>query len=76
MRNRALAIFPRVTKILCFFEVNLTENDCQVLTGLGDFARALGLLRESSSLEPDNPLPFLNAARTYLAMNDVATARR
>lgn len=48
----------------------------QVLVSLGDFARALILLRESSLLEPDCPLPYVNAARAYLGMNDLVTARR
>ncbi|CAM9578949.1 unnamed protein product [Sphacelaria rigidula] len=64
----ALQRFPESCEVLLFF--------AEILVGLGDFARALSLLRQSSSLEPDCPLPYVNAARAYLGMNDLLAARR
>lgn len=53
-----------------------TRARLKVLVSLGDFARALALLRRSSVLQEDCPLPYVNAARAYLGMNDLVAARR
>ncbi|CAM9796841.1 unnamed protein product [Choristocarpus tenellus] len=64
----ALRQFPESPEVLLFFS--------EILTQLGDFSRALGLLRRAAAAEPQSPLPFVNAARAYLGMNDLISARR
>jgi tetratricopeptide (TPR) repeat protein len=47
----------------------------EVLTHLGDFATALSVLSEAASCDPSCPIPYVNAARAYLSMNDTRSAR-
>lgn len=48
----------------------------QVLISMGDFGKGLDYLRQAASLDPECPIPYVNAARAYLGMNDTKAARR
>lgn len=54
----------------------LQKRTAQVVISMGDFARGLKLLKSSASLDPECPIPYVNAARAYLGMNDLVAARR
>lgn len=56
--------------------LNLHKRSTQVVISLGDFSRGLKLLKSSASLDPECPIPYVNAARAYLGMNDLVAARR
>lgn len=43
---------------------------------MGDFKKGLEFLRTAASLDPECPVPYVNAARAYLGMNDTKAARR
>lgn len=54
----------------------MNKHSAQVVISMGDFARGLKLLKSSASLDPECPIPYVNAARAYLGMNDLVAARR
>ncbi|CAM9696216.1 unnamed protein product [Chrysoparadoxa australica] len=43
----------------------------EVLTQLGDFGTALSVVSNATAVNDDCPLPFVNAGRAYMAMNDL-----
>lgn len=43
---------------------------------MGDFKKGLEFLHTAASLDPECPIPYVNAARAYLGMNDTKAARR
>ena len=43
---------------------------------MGDFSKGLEYLKQAAVLDPKCPIPYVNAARAYLGMNDIKTARR
>lgn len=61
---------------LSSFAVTFLVGTRQILVSMGDFARGLELLKRSAVLDPECPLPYANAARAYLGMNDLVAARR
>ncbi|CAM9113237.1 unnamed protein product [Ectocarpus sp. 13 AM-2016] len=61
-------LFPENPEVLFFF--------AEVLISMGDFKRGLEFLRTAASLDPECPVPYVNAARAYLGMNDTKAARR
>lgn len=56
--------------------MRLLKRAGQVVISMGDFARGLKLLKSSASLDQECPIPYVNAARAYLGMNDLVAARR
>lgn len=56
--------------------MRLLKRADQVVISMGDFARGLKLLKSSASLDQECPIPYVNAARAYLGMNDLVAARR
>ncbi|CAN0169982.1 unnamed protein product [Pylaiella littoralis] len=60
--------FPDSPEVLFFF--------AEVLISMGDFRKGLECLKQASSADPECPIPYVNAARGYLAMNDTSAARR
>lgn len=58
------------------YVLHLHKRATQVVISMGDFARGLKMLKSSASLDPECPIPYVNAARAYLGMNDLAAARR
>lgn len=51
-------------------------SSAQVLISMGDFSKGLEYLKQAAALDPECPIPYVNAARAYLGMNDINTARR
>lgn len=48
----------------------------EVLSQLGDAVGALQLFKKAAQSEPSNPVPFINAARTYQQMNQRSNASK
>ena len=46
------------------------------MISMGDFGKGLEYLKQAASLDPECPIPYVNAARAYLGMNDTKAARR
>ncbi|CAM9129653.1 unnamed protein product [Ectocarpus sp. 4 AP-2014] len=61
-------LFPENPEVLYFF--------AEVLISMGDFKKGLEFLCTAASLDPECPVPYVNAARAYLGMNDTKAARR
>ena len=59
-----------------YYDQPVSNRAAQVVISMGDFARGLKLLKSSASLDPECPIPYVNAARAYLGMNDLVAARR
>ncbi|CAB1105957.1 unnamed protein product [Ectocarpus sp. CCAP 1310/34] len=66
--EEARELFPENPEVLFFF--------AEVLISMGDFKKGLEFLRTAASLDPECPVPYVNAARAYLGMNDTKAARR
>lgn len=56
--------------------VRVRAPSAQVLISMGDFSKGLEYLKQAAALDPECPIPYVNAARAYLGMNDTKTARR
>lgn len=60
--QQAIEDFPDSTEVPLFY--------ADLCADLGDFGEAMKQYRRASQLTPTCPLPFLNAGRAFVAMND------
>lgn len=47
----------------------------ELLSQLGDVVTAMNLFKKAHALNPQSPLPFVNAARTYQQLGQISTAQ-
>jgi len=65
--EKAYERYPENIEVLLFYG--------EILTQVGNFKKALELYQSAAAISPECPLPFVNAGRAYISLNDNGLAK-